>query len=346
MKALVALSAAVAVIVASAIGAQLASLRFVLGVAVPLAALGIWVVGMVSRVVWWAKSPVPFRIPTTCGQQKSLGFVKANPVDNPQGLLGVVARMALEVSLFRSLFRNSSAELHSGPRVVFGANRALWLVSLLFHYSLLVVLVRHLRLFLSPVPGAVGALMRLDTWLEIGLPPVTLTSVILLAALAFLLARRLASPRLRYLSLVADFWPLFLLLAIAGSGVLLRHWVRMDMVAVKDFCLSLARLHPALPDGVPWLFITHLVLVSVLFAYFPWSKLVHIGGVWLSPTRNLASNSRQVRHVNPWAEPAKLHSYAAYEDDFRDKMLQAGIPVEKESAVAAPEGASAKAVKE
>jgi hypothetical protein len=50
----------------------------------------------------------------------------------------------------------------------------------------------------------------------------------------------------------------------------------------------------------------------------------------LSPTRNLASNNRRVRHINPWASPANLHSYAAYEDEFRAKMIQAGIPVEKE----------------
>jgi nitrate reductase gamma subunit len=346
MRALVALVAVAALMTASAIGAQYGGLRFAFGVALPLAALCLWVGGLIWRVVWWAKSPVPFCIPTTCGQQKSLDFVRANPVDNPQSSLGVVARMALEVLLFRSLFRNSSAELHSGPRLVFGANRALWLVSLLFHYSLLVVVVRHLRLFMSPVPGAVAALMRLDSGLEIGLPPVTLTSVILLGAVAFLLARRLVSARLRYISLVGDYWPLLLLLGIAGTGVLLRHWVRTDLVAIKDFCLSLARLDPVLPDKVHWLFFTHLFLVSVLCACFPFSKLVHIGGVLLSPTRNLASNSRQQRHVNPWAQPAKLHPYAAYEDMFRDKMIQVGIPVETEAAAAPPASASAKAVKE
>jgi hypothetical protein len=69
-------------------------------------------------------------------------------------------------------------------------------------------------------------------------------------------------------------------------------------------------------------------LVCALAAYLPFSKLMHMGGVFLSPTRNLANNSRSVRHINPWNAPVKTHTYAEWEDEFRDKMLAAGIPVE------------------
>jgi nitrate reductase gamma subunit len=345
MRALVALVAVAGLILASAISAQSTAARFLLGVVVPLAALCVWAGGLVWRVVWWAKSPVPFRIPTTCGQQRACDFLPANPVDNPQSSPAVGVRLALEVLLFRSLFRNNSAELHPGPKLVFGANRWLWLFSLVFHYALLVVLLRHLRLFMAPVPSAVAALVRLDSALEWGLPPVTLTSLMLLGALLFLLARRLGSARLRYLSLLGDYWALLLLLAIAGSGVLLRHWARIDVLAVKAFCLSLARLEPVLPERIHWLFFTHLSLVSVLLVYFPFGKLVHMGGTLLSPTRNLANNSRRVRHRNPWAQPAKLHSYAAYEDMFRDKMIKAGIPVEQRTAATTPPEASSAAAK-
>jgi nitrate reductase gamma subunit len=345
MRALVALVAIAGLILTSAISAQSSAARFFVGVVVPLAALCAWAGGLVWRVMWWAKSPVPFRIPTTCGQQRSCDFLPANPVENPQGSLAVGVRLALEVLLFRSLFRNTSAELHPGPRLVFSANRWLWLFSLLFHYSLLVVLLRHLRLFLAPVPSAVAALVRLDSALEWGLPPVTLTSLVLLGALLFLLVRRLGSARLRYLSLLGDYWALLLLLAIAGSGVLLRHWARTDVLAIKEFCLSLARLEPVLPERIHWLFFTHLFLVSVLLVYFPFGKLVHMGGALLSPTRNLANNSRRVRHRNPWAQPAKLHAYAAYEDMFRDKMIKAGIPVEKQTAPTTPAEAPSAAAK-
>jgi hypothetical protein len=63
--------------------------------------------------------------------------------------------------------------------------------------------------------------------------------------------------------------------------------------------------------------------------YFPFSKLMHMGGVFLSPTRNMTTNTREKRHVNPWNYPVKVHTYAAYEDDFREKMVEAGLPVEQ-----------------
>jgi len=67
-----------------------------------------------------------------------------------------------------------------------------------------------------------------------------------------------------------------------------------------------------------------------LIAWFPASKLMHAGGIFLSPTRNLANDNRSERHVNPWNAPVKVHTYEEYEDEFRDKMKAAGLPVEKE----------------
>jgi hypothetical protein len=65
-------------------------------------------------------------------------------------------------------------------------------------------------------------------------------------------------------------------------------------------------------------------------AWFPFSKLMHMGGIFLSPTRNLANTSRMRRHINPWNAPVKVHTYAEYEDEFRAKMKAVGLPVEKE----------------
>jgi hypothetical protein len=73
----------------------------------------------------------------------------------------------------------------------------------------------------------------------------------------------------------------------------------------------------------------------MLAAYFPFSKLMHAGGVFLSPTRNLANNSRSRRHVNPWNYPVKTHTYAEWEEEFHDKIQAAGIPLEDENVRAA-----------
>jgi nitrate reductase gamma subunit len=330
MKAFLALGAVALLGLVPLVGAGPPGAQILFGVVIPYAAVLLFLGGVVYRVVDWVRSPVPFRIPTTCGQQKSLSWIQPDNLDNPHNTAGVVARMALEILLFRSLFRNTKVELHDGPKVVYGATKWLWLGSLAFHYSMLIVMLRHLRFFTEPVPAAVDLLASLDGFLAVGVPSLYITSGVLLLALTYLLARRLAVPQLRYISLLSDYFPLFLLLGIGTTGVLLRHFVRTDVVAVKELTFSLIRFHPAVPPGLHWLFFVHLFLVCSLFAYFPFSKLVHAGGVFLSPTRNLASNNRAVRHINPWAKPAKIHTYAAYEDDFRDRMKAAGIPVDKE----------------
>jgi hypothetical protein len=54
-----------------------------------------------------------------------------------------------------------------------------------------------------------------------------------------------------------------------------------------------------------------------------------MGGVFMSPTRNMPCNTRAERHVNPWNYPVEVHTYEEYEDHFRELMIVAGIPVEK-----------------
>jgi nitrate reductase gamma subunit len=50
----------------------------------------------------------------------------------------------------------------------------------------------------------------------------------------------------------------------------------------------------------------HLSLIALLMIIFPFSKLLHAPGVFFSPSRNQVENSRDVRHISPWA--AKLES--------------------------------------
>jgi [DsrC]-trisulfide reductase subunit M len=103
----------------------------------------------------------------------------------------------------------------------------------------------------------------------------------------------------------------------------------VDITAIKELTMGLVTFHPTIPEGVGGLFFAHMFLVSILLAYFPFSKLMHLGGVFLSPTRNMAGNTRQVRHVNPWNQPVEVHTYEEYEDEFREKMVEAGLPVVK-----------------
>jgi [DsrC]-trisulfide reductase subunit M len=329
MGILVSLLAVVALFLAALVGVDVLGWRWLFGVAIPYAAAAAFAVGVVSKVLGWARSPVPFRIPTTCGQQKSLPWIEQSKVENPSTALGVVARMALEVLCFRSLFRNTRTELRDG-RLAYASNKWLWAAGLAFHWSFLVILVRHLRFFVEPVPGFVLALTRLDGFFQVGLPEVFATTVLFLGAVTFLFLRRVASPPLRYLSLPADYFPLFLLLAIGLSGAWMRHISKIDLPSAKAVAMGLLHLAPP-PAGVAGTaFYVHLFLVSTLLAYFPFSKLMHMAGIFLSPTRNLTANSREVRHVNPWNAPVPVHTYQEYEDEFRERMREAGLPLEIE----------------
>ena len=307
------------------------------GIIIPYLALIIFILGFVNRVIDWARSPVPFRIPTTCGQQKTLPWIKPASIDNPSTTGGVIVRMILEVVFFRSLFRNTKCELKEGDKISYEWEKWLWLFSLTFHWAFFTVLFRHLRLFTEPVPACVELVAKLDGFLQIGLPGLMLSGVALLAAVTLLFLRRILIPQVKYISLGSDYFPLFLIFGIAFTGILMRYFTKVDIVGVKEFTMSLVTLKPHVIKGIGGVFYAHLFFVSVLLSYFPFSKLMHLGGIFMSPTRNLVNNSRVKRHVNPWNYPVKVHTYDAYEDEFREKMIEIGLPVEKMIAPETPE---------
>jgi nitrate reductase gamma subunit len=240
--------------------------------------------------------------------------------------------MFLEIVLFRSLWRNTKATVNDGPKLTYESSKWLWLFGILFHYSFLVVIIRHMRLFLEPVPWVVSLLETGDSLLQIGAPAMYMTDVTIVLGLLFLFGRRLINPQVRYISLANDYFPLFLILGIATTGILMRFFLRthVDINAIKQLAIGLVTFHPTIVTEISALFYAHLFLVCTLLAYFPFSKLMHMGGVFLSPTRNLANDSRMNRHVNPWNPEIKPHSYASYEDEFREDMVEQGIPVDKE----------------
>jgi nitrate reductase gamma subunit len=302
--------------------------RFLFSIVIPYTSLFIFIAGFIYRVIIWARSPVPFSIPTVCGQEKSLPWIKANNTESPYTVWGVLRRMALEICFFRSLFRNDCAELKEGQKLLFSGNKLLWMAGLVFHWSFLVILIRHLRFFLEPIPSYIAWLQRIDGVFEIALPTLLMTDICIAAALLYLFFRRITSSHVRYISLPADYFALLLVFGICISGMLLRYFYKVDIMEVKRFAMSIIDLRPVIPKETGLVFYVHLFLVSTLFAYFPFSKLMHMAGVFLSPTRNLKNDSRMKRHVNPWDYPVTVHTYKEWEDDFREAMKEAGLPVE------------------
>jgi nitrate reductase gamma subunit len=247
--------------------------------------------------------------------------------------------MFLEIVCFRSLFRNTRLKLKDGPKIIYSHEIFLWVGALAFHYAFLTVLLRHLRFFTEPVLLPIQLLENLDSFFrievmydiaQVGVPGVYLSGLVLLAAVTYLFLRRVFIAHVRYISLASDFFPLFLIFGIALTGILMRYFSKIDVTAAKELTMGLVTFRPTIPDGVASIFFVHLFFVSVLLAYFPFSKLMHLGGIFLSPTRNMPADTRIRRHINPWNYPVHVHTYQEYEDDFREKMVEAGLPVEKQ----------------
>jgi nitrate reductase gamma subunit len=96
---------------------------------------------------------------------------------------------------------------------------------------------------------------------------------------------------------------LVLLIAIAASGLLMKYIWHTDIVVVKEFFLGLMYFNWQ-PLTADLMLLIHLALVAILMIIFPFSKLLHVPGLFFSPTRYQVDNPREHRHVAPWA--AKL----------------------------------------
>ncbi len=186
---------------------------------------------------------------------------------------GVAVRMASEVFLFESLFKS---------------NKWIWLFGWVFHVALAAVLLRHLRYFLQPVPMVVALVQ----------PFGVLFGLAMVAALAALFARRILVDRVRYISGASDYLMLALILAIGLSGLTLNLLARTDIVETKAFFLGLM-LFDWRPLPTDPALLVHLALVAALMIVFPFSKLLHAPGVFFSPSRNQADNTREKRHAPP-----------------------------------------------
>jgi len=232
-----------------------------------LAAAAGLLAGLIYRMIRYVRTPVPLVIPTTPA---------------PTTRMGVAVRMTREVVLFQSLFKGS---------------KWTWLFGWLFHFGMLIALVRHLRYFTEPVWWWVSMLQ----WAGI------YAGIVMALGLAGLWARRLLVDRVRYISAPSDHLMLALLLAIAGSGLVMKYWVHADIVALKAFTLGLITFdwQPLPADPV---LLVHLTLVIMLMVVFPFSKLLHAPGVFFSPTLNMKDTPRERRHVTEWAEDIKRSS--------------------------------------
>ena len=173
---------------------------------------------------------------------------------------GSVLRVLGDVTLFPNLFK---------------ADKWLWAGAWIFHVALAAVLFRHLRYFTYPIPSLVLFMETVALFF----------GCLFGAAALFLFWRRLALPRTLYISNIPDYFALVLLGLITGTGLAVSYWLHVNIVDVKSFILGLMTLRPVEIPRHP-LFLLHLFFVLLLMLYFPFSKLLHAGGIFFSPSRH------------------------------------------------------------
>ncbi len=218
------------------------------------------IVGLTKKIIQYSRVPAPLKIPVT-------------PAPLTKG--GVAVRLAKEAILFAALFRS---------------NKWTWLFGWMFHMSLFIVLLNHLRFFITDVPEPLVLLQNVGEY----------AAFTMFIGLTGLLIRRIFVARVKYISAPSDYLWLILLMVIALTGIVMRFISHTDIIAIKAFSLGLMSFNwQDLPTDFPLM--VHLFLVAILMILLPFSKLLHIPGLFFAPTRNQVDNPREVRHISPWA---------------------------------------------
>ena len=194
-------------------------------------AAALFTIGVARKIFIYSKTPQPLKIPTTPA---------------PLTKTGVAWRLIKEVTVFESLFKS---------------NKWIWIFGWMFHLGLFLVLARHLRYFIEPVPTVITLIQPFGKY----------AAFAMIAGLIGLWGRRFFVDRVRYISSPSDHLMLLLLLIIGISGALMTFGgeaLNTDIIAVKAFIMGLFffDLQP-LPNSA--LLLIHLAMVAVLMIVFP-----------------------------------------------------------------------------
>ena len=220
--------------------------------------------GIIYKVRQYMSVPAPLKIAVTPA---------------PLTRSGVAWRLTTEVVLFNSLFRST---------------KWTWIFGWIFHVSLLLAFFRHLRYAISP-DNFLWPIVSLQVVQTFG----KYAGFAMVFGLLGLLARRIFVDRVRYISSPSDYLMLLLIIAIAGSGLMMNYVAHTDIVQLKAFILGLFYFDwQNLPSDT--ILLVHLTLVLLLSFIFPMSKLLHMPGLFFAPTRYQVDNPREKRHLSDW----------------------------------------------
>jgi len=197
-----------------------------IGVLLYLAVL-VFVVGTLRKILRYALTPAPLKIPTTPA---------------PTTRSGVLWRLAKEVVLFESLFK---------------ASKWTWIFGWTFHAGLFLALLAHLRYVTEPIWWWVLLVSQISHY----------AGMLMLFGLAGLLARRFLVDRVRYISAPSDFLMLVFLMALAASGLGMKYWSPANIWQVREFALSFISLDIGVLAFNPVLFVHIVLAAALLLIF-------------------------------------------------------------------------------
>jgi nitrate reductase gamma subunit len=223
---------------------------FVIGAILPYVIVPVFVAGMSYRFYVWFKSPQPAKMTLFPAPAKDATF----------------GEVLAEAFLFPSLFRG---------------DKVLWCFAWLFHATLALVFLGHVRVFTAAIDRMLAA------W---GMSPEgidTMSSVaggaagiVLMATGILLLLRRITIPRVREITGIPDFLAPSLILAIIATGNWMRFVGHFDLEQTRIWASSLLTFAPIIPQN--GMFLLHLALAQLLIVFIPFSKILHFGGIFFT----------------------------------------------------------------
>lgn len=226
----------------------MSTLSFVIGGVLPVLAILVFTAGMIYRINAWIKTPQP-------------GKLTLFPAPGAPG-----KSVLAEAVLFPSLFRS---------------DRSLWLFAWVFHITLALVALGHLRVITALVDRVLmGTGMSKEGIASMSATVGGIAGIILLGTGTLLLIRRLTTRRVREISGFPDFFALLLLIAIILTGDLMRFGAHFDLALTRQWFWSLLSLSPQVPEN--GVFLVHILLAFLLIMYIPFSKILHFGGIFFT----------------------------------------------------------------
>ncbi len=166
-------------------------------------------------------------------------------------------------------------------RPLFEVNKKLWFSSWIFHLGLFLLLFGHFRLvteftFLWSILG----ISTKEGIANFALISGGLAGLMFMLPQLYLLYRRF-TPILRKLSVFEDYFAISLMLALALTGNYMRFFEHIDVEVYREYFLGLLTFNFVSLDPSP-AFLAHYVLAQLMLVYFPFGKLFHTLGAFVT----------------------------------------------------------------